>query len=155
MMNRLRMSRRSAYAAISFAIIVLAVAIVNAFAAYENTRPVSSGDEPINQGYLYGEGVAVHKGIDWSRADLGDTVYAVADGTVIQTEDTLPDGCDPGVGQCDNWGNYALIRHSSRHYDKTSTLILIKGLSPMRSSLKPAHAILNYGLSNIRPILAQ
>lgn len=87
-------------------------------AAYRIGRPVGAADEPINQYYLYGEGTAVHKGLDWSWAGWGDNIYAVANGTVMQVVENRADNCHPPA--CAAWGNYVLIQHDEQHFDRAS-----------------------------------
>ncbi|MFQ5796862.1 MAG: M23 family metallopeptidase, partial [Candidatus Bipolaricaulia bacterium] len=72
---------------------------------------------------LYGEGDAVYKGVDFSAGvDFGDSVYAVADGRGVDVQDQRPNNChptEPGRPRCPVWGNYVLIQHDERHYDRT------------------------------------
>lgn len=92
--------------------------------AYLVRRPLASTSEPINQEYLYGEGSAVHRGLDWSQAGFGDDVYAVAPGIVRDMRDGFKDGCHPGASEpddiCPAWGNFVLIEHDVKHYDRVS-----------------------------------
>jgi murein DD-endopeptidase MepM/ murein hydrolase activator NlpD len=124
-MNHLRFSGRIIQVFGILLIMVLTVSIEGSNAAYQVDRPVALGDEPIYQDYLYGEGSAVHKGVDFSsNVETGDTVYAVADGEVIQIEEDRKNGCHPwleGEDFCETWGNFVLIQHDddARHYDRT------------------------------------
>jgi murein DD-endopeptidase MepM/ murein hydrolase activator NlpD len=89
-------------------------------AAYRIGRPIADGGGVINQGYLYGEEATVngtlvrHKGIDFSYL-TGTHVYAVADGTVVDIANGYQNGDRSSV-----WGNFVLIRHDQRHYDRTT-----------------------------------
>jgi murein DD-endopeptidase MepM/ murein hydrolase activator NlpD len=110
---------------ITFLVVILLIFSATAvYAAYRINRPVGLGDEPILQTYLYGEGAAVHKGVDFSAGvDFGDSVYAVASGRVVQIEEGRIDGCHPlpePPPNCLAWGNYVLIQHNDRHYDRVS-----------------------------------
>ena len=122
-MRRTRLSSKLCKRAIAFlAVFGLALFAMVGHAAYRIARPVAQVDEPINQGYLYGRGVAVHKGVDWSAADLGDAIYAVASGTVVQVQEDHPNNCHPSLpppNWCPAWGNYVLIQHDKYHYDRT------------------------------------
>ena len=123
-MKRLRWPKYTSRIVPLLTVITLALSAAVSYAAYRIARPVALGDEPINQGYLYGEGTTVHKGVDFSAGvDFGDSVYAVADGQVIQKEEERPDNChptDPQRPYCRAWGNYVLIQHDTRHYDRVS-----------------------------------
>lgn len=100
----------------------------NTVASTPIERPVPTADDGINQFYLYGgENVltgAVHKGVDFtSNITLGDSVRAVADGTVVDLVEANANGCSPsGTPNCNDYGNYVLIRHDQRHYDATTAL---------------------------------
>ncbi|MCB0044028.1 MAG: M23 family metallopeptidase [Caldilineaceae bacterium] len=105
-------------------VICLSVARI-ALSSYQTSRPVGASEEPINSDYLYGEGSAIHKGIDWSVVDLGDDVYAISSGRVVDFQEGNSNNCAPS-GQpsyCDAYGNYILIRHNRTHYDKSSNSI--------------------------------
>jgi murein DD-endopeptidase MepM/ murein hydrolase activator NlpD len=87
---------------------------LSARAAYYISRPIANGQ--INQTYLYGEeaedvnhNIVHHKGVDFV-ADTGTSVYAVADGQVMN----LDEHYDNGTGT--SFGNYVLIRHDQRAY---------------------------------------
>jgi murein DD-endopeptidase MepM/ murein hydrolase activator NlpD len=124
-MNHCHFARRARIIAFLVAISLILSATV-AYAAYRINRPVAFGDEPILQTYLYGEGAAVHKGVDFSAGvDFGDSVYAVASGRVVEKVETRPNDCHPTYPPndpryCNAWGNYVLIRHNDRHYDRTT-----------------------------------
>lgn len=107
---------------LSIGIIASLLLIKTAFTSRQIARPVSSGDEPVNSNYLYGEGTAIHKGLDWSNVTLGDSVYAIADGTVVDMYESHPNGCAPNDPHnfCNAYGNYVLIRHSITHYDRSA-----------------------------------
>ena len=90
-------------------------------AAVRVQRPITYDGGRINQGYLWGERFwdedeqewITHKGVDFTY-DLGTNVYAVADGTVVDLYETYQNG--QGTG----FGNYVLIRHDDRHWDRTT-----------------------------------
>ena len=82
-------------------------------AAVRVQRPITYDGGRINQEYLYGEELqaSTHKGVDFSYG-LGTSVYAVADGTVVDLYETSQNG--QGTG----FGNFVLIRHDRRHWDR-------------------------------------
>ena len=89
-----------------------------ASAAVQVHRPIVYDGGRINQHYLWGEDS--HRGVDFSYA-TGTNVYAVADGVVRQIRESVPDDAHPGHPQCpDDWGNFVLIRHNQRHWDRTT-----------------------------------
>jgi hypothetical protein len=83
-------------------------------AAYLTSRPIVDGGGVINQYYLWGEGSAIHRGVDLSYP-LGTPVYGIANGTVVDLHNELANG----EGTSD-WGNYVLIQHDQRHFDRAS-----------------------------------
>jgi hypothetical protein len=100
----------------AFLVLLMVPLIGDIDAAYQIRRPIIDNGGKINQYYLYAEesGGSTHKGIDFPYPN-GTSVYAVADGTVVQLREDRPDG-DRGTA----WGNFALVRHNQRHYDRTS-----------------------------------
>jgi len=80
-------------------------------------RPIVYDGGRINQWYLWMEYDAEfgwHRGLDFTCGT--DThVYAVADGTVVDLYEDYRD--DEGTG----FGNYVLIRHNERHWDRRTT----------------------------------
>lgn len=130
-MNNFRFPRHINRTIVILALIVTAVlvtgvyaAVTGVYAAYQISRPVALADEPTLQTRLYGEQADVHKGVDFSAGvGFGDSVYAVADGKVVQEVHNRPDNCHPNnedpEERCPAWGNYVLIQHDKRHYDRT------------------------------------
>jgi murein DD-endopeptidase MepM/ murein hydrolase activator NlpD len=57
--------------------------------------------------------------VDLSYA-TGTNVYAVADGVVRQIREDIDDDTHPP--DCDDWGNFVLIRHNQKHWDRTTQL---------------------------------
>ena len=109
-------------AAVFLVLIALVVGITSTDAAYRITRPIAVGEGHINQYYLYGEGGAVHKGIDYP-ANLDTSVYAVASSVVQQVEEDYLDGCSPSQqppNNCPAFGNFVLVRHDKQHCDRTT-----------------------------------
>ncbi len=100
----------------AFLVLLMAALIGDIYAAYQIRRPITDNGGKINQYYLYAEesGGSTHKGIDFPYPN-GTSVYAVADGTVVQLREDRPDG-----DRSTAWGNFALVRHNQRHYDRTS-----------------------------------
>jgi murein DD-endopeptidase MepM/ murein hydrolase activator NlpD len=97
---------------------LLLIAVLPASAAYQMQRPITYDGGRLNQSYLYGEewDTSTHKGVDFSY-DLDTHVYATADGTVVDLYEDYDDGDDRDpLG----WGNRVLIRHSARHWDRTT-----------------------------------
>lgn len=90
-------------------------------AAVRVQRPITHDGGRIRQDYLWGErfwdddhGIWVtHKGVDFSYG-LGTNVHAVAGGTVVDLYETYQNG--QGTG----FGNFVLIRHNGRHWDRTT-----------------------------------
>ncbi len=124
-MKHLHISKMKRFIGLLF--IILAMTVTTTFAMYQINRPLDVGEEPINQTYLYGVGDAVHKGVDWSYAEFGDPVFSVASGKVIRAQWDWPDDCHPTPPPPDNpnycptyWGNFVLIQHDVRHYDRNS-----------------------------------
>ena len=122
-MNYSRSFRHTERAIVILAVIALVLSTLHADAAYLIDRPVALDDEPINQGNLYG--IGGHKGLDWSTVAFGDNVFAVASGRVADVASMKPDDCHPSYPPndpryCTAWGNYVLIQHNDRHYDRVS-----------------------------------
>jgi hypothetical protein len=84
-----------------------------ASAAVQVRRPIVYDGGRINQHYLWGEDS--HHGVDFSYA-TGTDVYAVADGVVSQIRESIADDTHPP--NCDDWGNFALIRHNAQHWNR-------------------------------------
>ncbi len=97
------------------AVLLILVSIGYGYAAYRVQRPITDTGGVINQSYLWAEelGGSTHKGVDFSYG-LGTDVYAVADGTVVNLRENLPNG-DVTTA----WGNFVLIQHDQFHYDRT------------------------------------
>ena len=95
--------------------VLLLVVVLPASAAYRVQRPITYDGGRLNQSYLYGEvfGTSTHKGVDLSYG-LGTDVYAIADGTVVDLEENITN--ETGS----SFGNFVLIRHSARHWDRTT-----------------------------------
>ncbi len=118
-MSRFCFSRHTRWAALLITTIALVATAVNIYAAYQTTRPIVEGTWGyINQGYLYGEGPDVHKGVDFPAA-LDTDVIAVADGVVREVNEEGADGCRQGQMNCGAFGNFILVRHTRQHYDRT------------------------------------
>jgi murein DD-endopeptidase MepM/ murein hydrolase activator NlpD len=119
MLNRTIKNQRKKFLAVITIIFVCVLAFSSyANASYEVQRPITDNGGKINQGYLWGESTTVngtpvsHKGIDFSYA-TGTNVHAVTNGTVVELKEDREDG-----ERVSTWGNYILIRHSTRHYDR-------------------------------------
>jgi Peptidase family M23 len=91
-------------------------------AAVRIRRPLIFFGGQINQGYLWGEETVqsgqtyTHRGIDFGYpAILGTNIYAVADGVVRDKVENLPDNEHNST-----WGNFVLIEHTDRHFDRTT-----------------------------------
>jgi murein DD-endopeptidase MepM/ murein hydrolase activator NlpD len=103
--------------------IVLTIVTVSGNAVYQIVRPVVYPYGYINQYNLYGEG-DVHKGIDFpTSTNLDTNVIAIADGQIVDLRESEQNFCDPRDpdNYCTAWGNYVLIRHTQRHYDRTTS----------------------------------
>jgi len=117
MLNRvIRKRSRQIAVGSSLTVLLILVFIGYGYAAYRIQRPITETGGVINQTYLWaGEwNGATHKGVDFSYA-LDTDVYAVADGTVVDLRDNLPDG-----DETTDWGNFVLIQHDKRHFDRTT-----------------------------------
>ena len=103
--------RRQATVALLF--LLLLATVLPAIAAYRVQRPITYDGGRLNQSYLYGEvwGTSTHKGVDFSYG-LGTDVYAIADGTVVDLEENIANGTG------NSFGNFVLIRHDERHWDR-------------------------------------
>ena len=66
--------------------LLIFIVVVPGYAAYLISRPINGG--AINQTYLWGEGTAIHKGVDFSYP-LGTEVRAVASGTVVDLREDI------------------------------------------------------------------
>ncbi|HET90364.1 MAG TPA: M23 family metallopeptidase [Chloroflexi bacterium] len=111
-------TRHRLWTPVALLLALLLVAVLPASAAYRVQRPITYDGGRLNQSYLYGEvwGTSTHKGVDFSY-DLGTDVYAIADGTVVDLYEDYDNGDDSDpLG----WGNRVLIRHSARHWDRTT-----------------------------------
>jgi murein DD-endopeptidase MepM/ murein hydrolase activator NlpD len=122
-MNRFHFSNCVRRTVLLLVMVVLIALTTRADAAYRITRPITENDGHIRQDYLYGEGAAVHKGVDFSVV-TGTSVHAVADGIVRQVIEQYQNGCRPGNQppdpQCPAFGNLILVRHNQRHFDSTT-----------------------------------
>lgn len=100
----------------AFLVLLIAVLMGYTYAAYQIRRPIADNGGKINQYYLYAgaSGTNTHKGIDFPYPN-GTSTYAVADGTVVQLREDRPDG-----DRSTTWGNFVLVRHNQRHYDRTT-----------------------------------
>lgn len=102
-------------------LVILFLIVVTGEAAYNTARPITTTGGRILQSYLWAmetiinTNVALHKGVDFSYA-TGTNVYAVASGEVVDLEQTIQNG-----DRTSTWGNYVLIRHDQRHYDRTAS----------------------------------
>ena len=113
---KMRTSARCRWQAIVALLFLLLLAtVLPAIAAYRVQRPITYDGGRLNQSYLYGEvgDTSTHKGVDFSYG-LGTDVYAIADGVVVDTYDDYDNGTGTG------FGNFVLIRHSRRHWDRTA-----------------------------------
>jgi len=88
-----------------------------ASAAVQVQRPILYDGGRLNQHYLWGEDS--HHGVDLSYP-TGTNVYAVAGGVVMQIRENIADDTHPP--DCDDWGNFVLIRHNQKHWDRTTQL---------------------------------
>ena len=95
---------------------LLLATILPASAALRVQRPITYDGGRINQGYLWGEGDPGHRGVDFSYG-LGTRVYAIADGTVVDLREDIGNGTGSG------FGNYVMIRHDARHWDRTTGVL--------------------------------
>jgi len=108
-----RNSRRTIVAG-SFVMLLILAFIGFGYAAYRVQRPITDGGGVVLQTHLWGVGNPSHRGIDFVRP-RGTDVYAVASGTVVDLEESLQN-----EETNSEWGNFVLIRHDQRHYDRTS-----------------------------------
>jgi murein DD-endopeptidase MepM/ murein hydrolase activator NlpD len=109
----IRKHSRNTIAAGCLAVLLILVFVGYGFAAYRIQRPITYNGGVILQTYLWGEGSG-HRGIDFV-CPLDTAVYAVASGTVTDLEETRPDG-----DRVSQWGNFVLVQHDQRHYDRTT-----------------------------------
>lgn len=86
------------------------------YAAYSVRRPISASGGIINQLYLYGEvlGTSSHRGNDFLHG-TGTNVYAISDGTVVAVRENVANDTFRR-----DFGNYVMVRHIQRHYDRTA-----------------------------------
>ncbi len=108
-----RNSRRTIVAGSLVMLLILAF-IGYGYAAYRVQRPITDGGGVVLQTHLWGEGNPSHRGIDFVYP-RGTDVYAVANGTVVDLDEDNQD--EENVSE---WGNFVLIRHEQRHYDRTT-----------------------------------
>ena len=96
-------------------VIILCIVSVT-YAAYSIRRPITNNGGIINQFYLYGEqdGNNQHRGVDFPYS-TGTAVYAVSDGTVVGLRENIANGTF-----AQNFGNYVMIRHTQRQYDRSA-----------------------------------
>ena len=82
--------------------------------AHQVERPISNG--VVDQTYLWSvPGIGTnHRGIDFPY-NTGTTVHAVADGVVVDLEETRDNGEEITTN-----GNFIVIQHSNRHYNGDS-----------------------------------
>lgn len=107
-----RHSRRTIVAG-SLAVLFILAILAHGYAAYQIRRPITDNGGAILQTYLWGEGSG-HRGIDFVYP-RGTDVYAVASGTVVDLDEDNEDEENES-----EWGNFVLIRHDQRHYDRTT-----------------------------------
>ena len=122
-MSQLNLPSRLRRLALLLVTMTLAAIVTRADATYRITSPISATDGHIRQDYLYGIvfGGPPHKGADYPV--LTDTYfYAVADGIVVQVKQDVDNDCHPPDQRCplDAFGNFVLIRHYQRHYNRTT-----------------------------------
>jgi murein DD-endopeptidase MepM/ murein hydrolase activator NlpD len=121
-------STRKLASAFFRAIILTALVLISVLstrlvrAAYFIVRPIfiDTTYGYIDQTYLYGEPRpgdpnTIHKGVDFP-APLGRTVYAVANGVVVDSREDIANYTNPFA-----WGNFVLVQHTQQHYDRTSS----------------------------------
>ncbi len=102
------------------AAVLIGLVTFAARAAYEILRPINQTGGRVNQFYLWAEETVVngqpvqHRGLDFSYG-TGTNVYAVADGTVVDLEESLANG-----ERNSPWGNFVLLQHDDQHYDAVS-----------------------------------
>lgn len=94
--------------------VLLPLLVLTAEGAYINDRPITDTGGRIHQGYLWG-GNGVHEGVDFPYL-TGTDVYAIADGTVVDLNESFDNNGGTGA-----YGNYVLIRHDQRHYNRTAS----------------------------------
>ena len=118
-MNARTSTRHRRRATVALLLSLLLATVLSASAAFRVQRPITDDGGRINQGYLWGERSwwngqwHTHKGVDFSYG-LGTDVYAIADGTVRDLYE------DEDNGEGSGFGNYVLIRHDRRHWDRTT-----------------------------------
>lgn len=110
----IRKHSRNTIAAGCLAVLLILVFVGYGFAAYRIQRPITYNGGVILQTHLWGEGNPSHRGIDFVYP-RGTDVYAVANGTVVDLDEDNED--EENVSE---WGNFVLIRHDQRHYDRTT-----------------------------------
>ena len=118
---RTRRVSRQAVAILSALTLTLAI-VATSQSAYQGKRPVSNSDDQILQTYLWATELngQMHRGLDFPNP-LGTDVFAVADGVVVDLEETVPNGEWPLNTSA--FGNFVLIRHSNvQEYDQTTAL---------------------------------
>jgi murein DD-endopeptidase MepM/ murein hydrolase activator NlpD len=97
-------------------LITLLTLVSVVLSAYPVLRPIDPG--AINQTYLWGDETTIggrlfsHKGVDFPTG-TGTEVRAAASGTVVAVDDHLDDDDHTTL-----WGNYIVIRHHAKHWDK-------------------------------------
>ncbi len=111
MISHSKVSTKRVLLLIGVILIMILEASLQIHAAYLDGRPVSRATaNQIHQGYLWSE--SGHRGIDFPNG-LGTSVYAVADGYVVDMRENISN--DSKIGE---WGNYVLLRHNTLHYDR-------------------------------------
>lgn len=100
--------------AVAFGLIMMLVlaSVGYGYAARRVQRPIAATGGKINQTYLWAENG--HRGVDFPY-NLGTDVYAVANGRVVDLEESLQN-----EEEVSDWGNFVLIQNNLRHYDRTT-----------------------------------
>lgn len=96
---------------------LLAMVVKVAYLSHLSKRPITTNGGQVLQSYLYGgQGVnQIHKGVDFPYP-LDTSIYAIADGKVVDFREDLPDNDATSL-----WGNYVVIQHTRRHFNRLTT----------------------------------
>ncbi len=97
---------------ISATLLVLLAVVSQIYGAHLNERPVSNNVNQIYQDYLWAE--SGHRGVDFPN-EIGTSVFALADGYIVDMRENIDNNLKIG-----EWGNFVLLRHTRRHYDRES-----------------------------------